>query len=245
VDDAVHGIILQLPLPSHLDDRNLMSLIPDEKDVDGIKEGNVGCFLHNIEPSLSPTIAVSCDEILRSLDLRPKALAPAQVVMLGIPPPLRKPLQLALCAAGWSVKVCGQDTVTARAELQLASVLLVGERRPDLVAAQWVRDGCLILDLGLSSQTAPTPQSVDPAEQRDVRCLCCSDGLSAITAALRMRNASHCALLAQGFLDCRQPELVEPRKWRLDNDASFNSTRIGGSTDDTGMTSTAGRPMSA
>ena len=76
--------------------------------------------------------------------------------MLGMPALLRQPLQCALKAAGWQVKCCDDDTTAARAELQHASVLLIGERRPDLVAAQWVRSGCVILDLGLSSCAAPT-----------------------------------------------------------------------------------------
>ncbi|KAL3920660.1 MAG: hypothetical protein SGPRY_005172, partial [Prymnesium sp.] len=130
--------------------------------------------------------------------------------MLGIPELLRDPLQLTLQAAGWKVKCCGEDTCKAREELQLASVLLVGERRPDLVAAQWVRDRCIILDLGLSNCAAPTSVHEEITEfakapavdknlvkHRAVRCLCCSDGLSAMTAALRMRNASHISLMHQ------------------------------------------------
>ena len=104
---------------------------------------------------------------------------------------------------------------SARAALQRADVLLIGARRPDVVAAQWVRSGCVILDLGLASCSAPAPTAprsplvpgsrAGEAEQRDVLCLCCSDGLSAMTAALRMRNASHAALVQQGFLEQDKP----------------------------------------
>ncbi|KAL1499803.1 hypothetical protein AB1Y20_012488 [Prymnesium parvum] len=217
-DKSVHGIILQLPLPMHLDEKQLLSHISDEKDIDGVKQSNLMRFMAHGESTICPCIGVGCDETLRALKLKPKSLGHAQVVMLGIPRLLRAPLQLALQASGWEVKFCGQDTCTARAELQLASVVLLGEPRPDLVAAQWVRDGCVILDLGLSSCAAPNPRAHGGSDgeseatavtQRDVRWLCCSDGLSAITAALRMRNASHCSLTQQGFLDLIPPDLLD------------------------------------
>ena len=97
-----------------------------------------------------------------------------------------------------------------REKLRSADVLLIGARRPDLVAAQWVRPGCVLLDLGLSTSAAPPLDAIDtaPPSKRqqmaiscDVLCLGCSDGLSAMTAALRMRNASHVALEQQGFLE--------------------------------------------
>ena len=78
-DDAVHGIVLQLPLPPHLDEKRLLRALADEKDVDGIKELNLRRFLGHVESALCPAIAVACDETLRSLKLQPKAHEHAQV----------------------------------------------------------------------------------------------------------------------------------------------------------------------
>ena len=78
-DDAVHGIVLQLPLPPHLDEKRLLHALADEKDIDGIKELNLKRFLGHVESALCPAIAVACDETLRSLKLQPKAHEHAQV----------------------------------------------------------------------------------------------------------------------------------------------------------------------
>lgn len=215
-DGEVHGIVLQLPLPAHLDAAALLNAVADDKDVDCLKESSVRRCLLLSEPTVSPCIAAACEEILRSLDTirtaRHRGAQPRgpQVLLLGVPPLLALPLELCLQAAGCGVSALSDaaETAAARTALQGADVLLIGARRPDLVAAQWVKSGCVLLDLGLASCSAPalpTPLAPAPSEPlsepRDVLCLCCSDGLSAMTATLRMRNASHAALLQQGFLE--------------------------------------------
>lgn len=225
----------------HLDGSALLQAIADDKDVDGLK-----ATAERRRPpphaysSATPCIAAACEEVLRSLDVLRSSpypaggdlalSAPPRVLLLSVPPLLAAPLELTLEAAGCRISSLSDEDVarrkelaSVRMELQNADVLLIGARRPEVVAAQWVKSGCVLLDLGLSTSAAPTrihSQPVDlqndgasdsssssgngsplPAVQRDVLCLCCSDGLSAMTAALRMRNASQAALLQQGFLE--------------------------------------------
>jgi len=300
-DDACHGIVLQLPLPPHLDATGLVHAIADEKDIDGLKAANYDRRSQRSDPSAGPCIAAACEEVLRSCDVLPRlqpkssskkgptmALLPPHVVLLSVPSLLAFPLALSLEAAGCRVSCLSDehDVDAVRAELPNADVLLIGARRPDVVAARWVRTGCVLLDLGLSTSAAPTPLDLhespsdeslatsadtdmspsttpcghacdegslgplgdgtnsegvrrsrsrsdlsavasvgssdtspltasaetsplssfsplapEPVQQRDVLCLCCNDGLSAMTAALRMRNLSHTALMQQGFLE--------------------------------------------
>ena len=290
-DPDCHGIILQLPLPPSLDAGALIASISDDKEVDCLKESSVRrCFLRS-EPTVAPCLAAACEEVLRSLDIlrspkapKPKAehkaahggggraraaARPARphALLLGVPPLLAFPLELSLEAAGCRVSTLadGEDADSCRAELQAADVLLIGRRRPDVVAAQWVRSGCVLLDLGLASCSAPTPiamahqhthcaqtaeraperpesdhsgnesdeeggaaagggeaaapaapsvvvaeEAEGPPPSRDVLCLCCSDGLSAITAAMRMRNLSHLALVQQGFIETIDGRTSQP-----------------------------------
>lgn len=236
-DWSCHGVVLQLPLPAHLNAAQLLGGIADDKDVDCLKEGSVRRCLLRVDPTVSPCIAAAVEEVLRSLELLKPASASAarargggraapHVLLLGVPPLLAFPLELWLEAAGCHVsRLADQEPAeSARACLQRADVLLVGARRPDLVAAQWVRSGCVILDLGLATTIpAPAPAASTTAASadgvagggsggaedapavRDVLCLCCSDGLSGMTAALRVRNASHAALVQQGFLEQDKP----------------------------------------
>ena len=230
------GIVLQLPLPMHLDAGALLSLIADDKDVDCLKESSVRRCLLRTEPTVSPCISTAVEEVLHSFDLL-RSSSSAQrarnatqqqpgrphVLLVGVPPPLAFPLELCLEAAG--CRVTGlrdhEDAAAARAQLHQADVLLIGVRRPDVVAAQWVKNGCLILDLGLCAHIAPaqptgeggttgegtgcSDAAAEPVEPRDVLYLSCIDGLAAMTAALRMRNASHAALCQQGFLEQDKP----------------------------------------
>lgn len=144
------GIVLQLPLPAHLDAGSLLAAISDEKDVDCLKESSVQRCLMRSEPTVCPCIAVACEEVLRSLDVlqrptdrvgRPKVCP--EVVLLSLPPLLALPLRLSLQAAGCRVSCLGDDVdvSSVRTELQSADVLLLGARRPEVVAAQWVSAG--------------------------------------------------------------------------------------------------------
>lgn len=213
-----------MPLPLHLDAPGLLSSISDDKDVDCLKESSVRRCLLRTEPTVIPCIAGAVEEVLHSYDVLKSTSSSAHrsrhghppvrphVLLLGVPPLLAFPLELCLEGAGCRVTTLkdSTDAAAARAALQQAEVLLIGARRPDVVAAQWVKNGCLILDLGVCSLSAPalgTGESGAYNEQRDVLCLSCVDGLAAMVAAIRMRNASHAALCQQGFLEQDCPHL--------------------------------------
>jgi hypothetical protein len=237
------GIVLQLPLPGHLDAGALLGAIADDKDVDCLKDSSIRrCCLLRTEPNVGPCIATAVEEVLRSLDIlrspgrRGPAVPGPQVLLLGVPPLLAYPLELCLETVGCRVACLADEEAadSAREALRRTDVLLIGARRPDVVAAQWVRDGCTILDLGLASCSAPQLNAMpppaaapsveepmplaQPQDSREVLCLCCSDGLSAMTAVLRMRNASHAALLQQGFLEPEKTlQMQQPMPGMLDN----------------------------
>jgi len=174
-DEHCHGIVLQLPLPAHLDAGSLLAAISDEKDVDCLKESSVQRCLMRSEPTVCPCIAVACEEVLRSLDVlqrptdrvgRPKVCP--EVVLLSLPPLLALPLRLSLQAAGCRVSCLGDDVdvSSVRTELQSADVLLLGARRPEVVAAQWVRSGCVLLDLGLATSAPPIDSHAHARQQQ-------------------------------------------------------------------------------
>ena len=232
-DASVSGVVLQLPLPAHLDAMGLVELVDVSKDVDGLCEASITQFCAAGEAAaVTPCIALAAEQLLSETKRLPRSAEMTHVLLLGVPALLSWPLELAFEAKGCAVSiVAGDDVQTARAEMPHAHVLLTGEVAAGLVTSQWVRDDCVILELGLgrhrdrppSAPASPTSPAASPAwrpaeaPMRDVVCLCASDGLAAMVGAFRMRNAAQLALIQQGFFGTARPH--EERPW------PFQSTR--------------------
>lgn len=212
-DEGCHGIILQLPLPEHIDALTLSDHVEPNKDVDCISLNSFKAYLrakHDFEsesPSaMIPCLPNACEALLLSTGRKP---AQCRVLLLAIPLVLSEPLRISLQIAGYDVAVCAanEPAGSARSHCKKAEVVIVGKRRSDCVAAQWIRTGCLIMDLGLSlgssppSPVLPRPAALQQDRQQTVTCLCSGDGLAQRVAALRLSNACQAALLQQGFLE--------------------------------------------
>lgn len=225
-DEGCHGIILQLPLPEHIDALTLSDHVEPNKDVDCISLNSFKAYLrakHDFEsesPSaMIPCLPNACEALLLSTGRKP---AQCRVLLLAIPLVLSEPLRISLQIAGYDVAVCAanEPAGSARSHCKKAEVVIVGKRRSDCVAAQWIRTGCLIMDLGLSlgssppSPVLPRPAALQQDRQQTVTCLCSGDGLAQRVAALRLSNACQAALLQQGFLE-EKPSI--PRRQAASN----------------------------
>ena len=224
-DPSCHGVVLQMPLPDHVDALALCDNMEPSKDVDCICDASFKAYLrskHDIEREspavMVPCLPSACEALLLSKGRQPEQ---CRVLLLAIPLVLSEPLQLSLRIAGYDVTVCDADepAVNARSQCKIADCVIVGKGRSDCVAAQWIRAGCLIMDLGLSlGSSPPSPvlchlpcsgASVLPLRAprcpasscTEVTCLSSGDGLAQRVAALRLSNACQAALLQQGFLE--------------------------------------------
>jgi methylenetetrahydrofolate dehydrogenase (NADP+)/methenyltetrahydrofolate cyclohydrolase len=142
----VHGILVQLPLPRHLDPEGVIGAIPPQKDVDGLHPANVAALTLGRE-GLVPCTPAGCLELL---DRTGVELAGARVVIVGRSQLVGKPL-FALCLARHAtVTVCHSQTRDLPAVTREAEVLVAAVGRPGLVRGDWIRPGAVVIDVGIN-----------------------------------------------------------------------------------------------
>ena len=144
-DDRVHGILLQLPLPGHLDQDEFIALIDPSKDVDGLTVANAGLLVQGREEAMVPCTPAGVMELLGEADAE---LAGARAVVIGRSILVGKPLAQLLLAANATVTHCHSRTRDLGAVCREADVLIAAVGSPKLVTGDMVREGAVVIDVG-------------------------------------------------------------------------------------------------
>jgi methylenetetrahydrofolate dehydrogenase (NADP+)/methenyltetrahydrofolate cyclohydrolase len=145
-NEAIHGIIVQLPLPRGIDSQRVLQSIALEKDVDGFNWSNLGALVDG-HPRLVPCTPLG---VMRMLDHAGIALEGHHAVVIGRSSIVGKPLALLLIARGATVTVCNSKTPDLAAYTRSADVLVVAAGRPKLVTGDMVKPGAAVIDVGIN-----------------------------------------------------------------------------------------------
>ena len=145
-DPKVHGILLQLPLPTGLDEDEAIAAIAPEKDADGLHPTNLGRLLAGA-PSVVPCTPAGCLEILDHYGCDLKG---AEAVVIGRSRLVGKPLAQLLLARHATVTMCHTRTRDLAAHTRRADVLCVAAGRPRTVTGDMVKDGAWVIDVGIN-----------------------------------------------------------------------------------------------
>jgi methylenetetrahydrofolate dehydrogenase (NADP+) / methenyltetrahydrofolate cyclohydrolase len=148
-DRAVSGILLQLPVPEHLDGPALTGIIAPDKDVDGLTPVNAG-LLSLGRPGLRPCTPLGVMELLASVDA---GLEGAEAVVVGRSNLFGKPMAQLLLAANATVTVCHSRTRDLREVCSRAEILIVAVGRARMVKGDFVRPGAIVIDVGMNRLT--------------------------------------------------------------------------------------------
>jgi methylenetetrahydrofolate dehydrogenase (NADP+) / methenyltetrahydrofolate cyclohydrolase len=148
-DDAVSGILLQLPVPQQLDGPSLTSMIPPEKDVDGLTPVNAG-LLSLGESGLRPCTPLGVMELLARTGVE---LEGAEAVVVGRSNLFGKPMAQLLLAQNATVTVCHSRTRDLAAVCARADVLIAAVGQPRLIGSGYVKRGAVVIDVGMSRLT--------------------------------------------------------------------------------------------
>lgn len=163
-DQRVHGILLQLPLPDHLDDAEMTALIAPAKDVDGLTPVNAGLLMHGRE-GLVPCTPAGVMELLMQAGVD---LSGASAVVVGRSQLVGKPLAALLLAANATVTHCHSRTRDLPAECLRAEVLVAAAGQVDLITADMVKPGAVVIDVGTNRAEAGLTGDVDFDSVREV-----------------------------------------------------------------------------
>ncbi len=144
-DDRVHGILLQLPLPDHLDQDALIPLIGRDKDVDGLTSANAGLLAQGRDEALVPCTPAGVMELLDHAGVE---LEGARAVVIGRSILVGKPLAALLLGANATVTHCHSRTRDLGAVCREADVIVAAVGRRNTVTADMVREGAVVIDVG-------------------------------------------------------------------------------------------------
>lgn len=200
-DPAVHGILVQMPLPKGLDADAVIHRIRPDKDVDGFHPVNVGKLLIGDTDGFAPCTPAGVMVLLREYGVK---LAGAEVVVIGRSNIVGKPMAALLVQAGVdaTVTVCHSRTRDLAAHLRRADVVIAAVGRAKLVTGEMIKPGAVVIDVGMNRIDDPTTKSgkrlvgdVDYASVREVASAVTPvpGGVGPMTIAMLLRNTLRAA----------------------------------------------------
>jgi methylenetetrahydrofolate dehydrogenase (NADP+)/methenyltetrahydrofolate cyclohydrolase len=140
----VDGILVQLPLPAHIDSRKLLLSVDPAKDVDGFHPDNLGRLVVG-QPEF---VACTPSGIMKLLAEAGASLTGARAVVVGRSNIVGKPMALLLSAADATVTLCHSRTRDLPAEVARADVLVAALGRPEAIRGGWIKEGAVVIDVG-------------------------------------------------------------------------------------------------
>jgi methylenetetrahydrofolate dehydrogenase (NADP+)/methenyltetrahydrofolate cyclohydrolase len=196
-DDAIDGVLVQLPLPGHIDERRVLGAIAPIKDVDGLHPFNAG-HLFLGEPTLVGATPIGIMALLEEYEV---ALQGAHAVVVGRSNIVGRPVSLLLLHANATVTICHSRTVDLAARTREADVLIVAVGQAGLIGPDHVRQGAVVIDVGMNRSEEKVVGDVDPAvAERAGLITPVPGGVGPMTIAMLLKNAVRAARFRRGLL---------------------------------------------
>jgi methylenetetrahydrofolate dehydrogenase (NADP+)/methenyltetrahydrofolate cyclohydrolase len=145
-DPAIDGILVQLPLPPHIDAETVIERIRPDKDVDGFHPYNIGRLAVKM-PTLRPCTPRGVMTMLRATG---ETLRGKNAVVVGASNIVGRPMSLELLLAGCTITVCHSATRDLEGFVRSAEILVVGVGRPRMIPGDWIREGAIVIDVGIN-----------------------------------------------------------------------------------------------
>jgi methylenetetrahydrofolate dehydrogenase (NADP+)/methenyltetrahydrofolate cyclohydrolase len=185
-DSGIHGILVQLPLPRHLDERSALETVEPGKDVDGFTYANMGRLVENRARFVPCTPA----GILELLDREKIEIAGKRAVVVGRSEIVGKPVAMLLLHRHATVTLCHSRTADLAAETRRADILVVAAGRPRLITGSMVMPDAVVVDVGINRVEGALVGDVDVASVLPVASALTPvpGGVGPMTVAMLLRN---------------------------------------------------------
>ena len=165
-DPAIHGILIQLPLPAHLDEERVLALVPLEKDVDGFHPINVGRLaMKGRRPEFVPCTPAGC---MRLLEHAGVPLKGARAVVVGRSNIVGLPMALLLNHADATVTLLHSRTIHPEVHLREADIVIAAIGKANFIRGEQLKPGCCVIDVGINRTAEGLVGDVDFASARAV-----------------------------------------------------------------------------
>ena len=145
-DPAIHGILVQLPLPEHIASERVLEAISPEKAVDGFHVANAGALMVG-QPEFQPCPPYGCMKILESIEY---PIRGARAVIVGASNIVGKPMAMLLLQAGATVTICNSKTRDLAHHTKDADILVVATGKPKMISGDMVKNGAVVIDVGIN-----------------------------------------------------------------------------------------------
>ena len=154
-DPAVHGILVQLPLPAHVDEATILKAIAVEKDADGFSALNIGnlCLRGGDPPLAVPCTPAGCIELLQRYNVE---ISGKDCVVLGRSNIVGMPVAALLQSCNGTVTVCHSRTSNMEAKIKQADILVAAIGKAEFVRGDWLKPGVVIIDVGINDKPDAT-----------------------------------------------------------------------------------------
>ena len=193
-DPTVDGILVQLPLPAHIDSQAVLERIEPHKDVDGFHPYNVGRLVVKM-PLMRPCTPKGVMTLLEAYGIDPKG---KKAVVVGASNIVGRPQALELLLSRATVTICHSATQNLADEVAAADILVVGVGIPNFVKGEWVKPGAVVIDVGinrLDNGSLCGDVEFDVAKERASMITPVPGGVGPMTIATLLENTVHAASL--------------------------------------------------
>ena len=204
-DPAVSGILVQLPLPAHLNEERVLQLVSIEKDVDGFSPINIGRLAQKgREPLFVPCTPSGCIYLLDQAGVK---IEGANAVVLGRSNIVGMPMALLLVSRNATVTICHSRTKNLADVVRQADILIAAIGRMEMVRGEWIKPGAAVIDVGMNDKPDATKKrgyrlvgdvNFDEAKEIAGWITPVPGGVGPMTIAMLMKNTLRAAQIQQG-----------------------------------------------
>lgn len=188
-DENIHGILVQLPVPKHINEDKVIDAISVEKDVDGFSPANVGSLLIG-KDAFEPCTPRGCIELIKStgVDIKGK-----KAVVVGRSNIVGKPVAVMLLRENATVTICHSKTVNLKEELLAADIIVAAIGKAGFITADMIKPGAIVIDVGINRlENGKLAGDVDQAALREMDYDCyltpVPGGVGPMTITMLMKN---------------------------------------------------------
>ena len=186
-DPALHGLLIQLPLPAHLDEAAALAAVDWRKDVDGFHKMNAGALLEG-EEGVRPCTPAGCMELLRRSHV---PLTGANAVVVGRSNIVGKPMALMLLEANCTVTICHSRTRNLAEIVKDADIVVAAVGRANFITGDMIKPGVAVIDVGINRREDGTlcgDVDFDAAQEKAGWITPVPGGVGPMTIAMLMKN---------------------------------------------------------